>query len=151
MTSVVVAPHHAAGRRAPAAWLFVTAVFCSAALVFLVEPLIGKHYEPEVLKALGTRVYNQAEVAKAWEAVIADARAAQAKGDPTTPEAQDVARRWMALVDQFTGGDPAIAQRTAALWQEAYADPERAAKLPFGPDLMAFIHEAKLAGKAPSG
>jgi DNA-binding transcriptional MerR regulator len=117
----------------------------------VLEPLIGRHHEPELVKALGTRVYNQAEITKAWEEVIADARAAQAKGDPTTPEAQAVARRWMALVEQFTAGDMAIAQRTAALWQEAFADPERAAKLPFGPDLMAFIHQAKLAGKDAQG
>ena len=115
------------------------------------EPLIGKHDQPEVLKALGTRVYNQAEVTKAWEKLIADAKAAQAKGDPTTPEAQAVAQRWMALVDQFTGGDFKIAERTRDLWQEAFSDPDRAAKLPFGPDLMAFIHQAKLAAKDAPG
>ena len=42
MTSVAVTPHQAAAHRAPAAWLFAVAVFASAALVFLVEPLIGK-------------------------------------------------------------------------------------------------------------
>jgi SAM-dependent methyltransferase len=43
MTSVAVTPHPAsAAHRAPAAWLFAVAVFTSAALVFTVEPLIGK-------------------------------------------------------------------------------------------------------------
>ena len=112
------------------------------------EPLIGKHYEPELLEALGKRIYNQAEVTAAWEVVIADAKAAQAKGDPTTPEAKDVARRWMALVNQFSGGDMKIAERTRTLWQEAFADPERAAKRPFGVDLRDFIKQAKMAADA---
>ncbi|HTI65939.1 MAG TPA: fused MFS/spermidine synthase [Caulobacteraceae bacterium] len=42
MTAVAATPHHAVAHRAPAVWLFVGAVFVSAALVFLVEPLVGK-------------------------------------------------------------------------------------------------------------
>lgn len=43
MTSVAVTPHPvSSAHRAPAAWVFAIAVFSSAALVFTVEPLIGK-------------------------------------------------------------------------------------------------------------
>ena len=42
MTSVAYIGREAAARPAPMAWLFAAAVFSSAALVFLVEPLVGK-------------------------------------------------------------------------------------------------------------
>jgi len=42
MTSVAYTRREAAARAAPGAWPFALAVFCSAALVFLVEPLVGK-------------------------------------------------------------------------------------------------------------
>ena len=42
MTSVAYSGHEAKVRPALAPWLFVIAVFSSAALVFLVEPLVGK-------------------------------------------------------------------------------------------------------------
>ncbi|HTK35464.1 MAG TPA: fused MFS/spermidine synthase [Caulobacteraceae bacterium] len=42
MTSVAYLEHPAKARPALAPWLFVAVVFASAALVFLVEPLVGK-------------------------------------------------------------------------------------------------------------
>jgi len=129
----------------------MTEPFDEQAMKQVFEPLIGKHYDPEVLKALATRVYNQAEVTQAWQAVIAEAEAAHAKGDPTTPEAKAVALRWQALVDQFTGGDADIAARNKAMWEEAFSDPERAARLPFSAELTRFIHRAKLAAQEGAG
>ena len=110
------------------------------------EPLIRKHHTPESLKAVQARPYDQAAVTRAWEALIADAKAAQAAGDPSTPEAIDVGRRWKALVEQFTGGDPEVAARTRAIWQDAFADPAAAPRLPFGPELMEFVRRAQEAG-----
>ncbi len=112
------------------------------------DPLIRKHHDPQTLEALGRRDYDQAAVTRAWDAVIADAKAAMAKGDPTTPEAMDVARRWSELVGQFTGGDPKLSAKTAAIWKDAFADPTAAPKLPFGPELMDFIRRA---GEARAG
>ena len=110
------------------------------------DPLIHKHHDPETLKALGERSYDQAAVSQAWNAVIADAKAAMAKGDPATPEAIDVARRWRALVEQFTGGDPKLAAKTAAIWKDAFADPAAAPRLPFDPALVEFVRRAGEAG-----
>ena len=112
------------------------------------DPLIKKHHDPQTLEALGQRPYDQAAVTRAWDAVITDAKAAMAKGDPTTAEAVDVARRWRELVEQFTGGDPKIAARTAAIWKDAFADPETAPKLPFSPELAEFVRRAGEAGAA---
>ena len=106
------------------------------------DPLIKKHHDPETLQALSGRSYDQAAITRAWEAVISDAKAAMAKGDPTTAEAIDVARRWRELVEQFTGGDPKIAARTAAIWKDAFADPAAAPRLPFSPELADFVRRA---------
>jgi DNA-binding transcriptional MerR regulator len=114
-----------------------------AAMQEVFAPLIAKHHTPESLQALKDRPYDQAEVTAQWEALIADAKAAQAKGDPTTPQAKDVGRRWKSLVDRFTGGDPEVARRTKAIWTDAFADPAAAPKLPFGPDLMDFVRRAQ--------
>ena len=38
--------------------------------------------------------------------------------DPSAPEVQAMARRWMALVNEFTGGDPGIEHSLGRLWQE---------------------------------
>ncbi len=106
------------------------------------DPLIQKHFDAGTLADLTAKPYDQEAVSAAWNAVIADAKAAMAKGDPTTPQARDVARRWNDLVGQFTGGDPKIAARTAGVWRDAFADPASAARLPFGPELMAFVRRA---------
>ena len=79
--------------------------------------------------------------------MIADAKAAMAAGDPALPAAIDVARRWQALVDQFTGGDAAVADKVRAVWAEAMADPTAAPKLPLNPELFAFIGKAMAAAK----
>ncbi len=111
------------------------------------DPLIAKHFDPQTRARLGPRDYDQAETSRAWSAVIADAEAAMAKGDPSTAEAMDAAGRWFALVEQFTGADEAVKERTAGVWRDAFADPASASRLPFGPELMDFIRRAQEARK----
>lgn len=54
-----------------------------------------------------------------WAELIAQVRAEEEKGtDPTDPKVQALARRWMALVNEFTGGDPGIAQSVGRVWKE---------------------------------
>ena len=112
------------------------------------EPLISKHYDAETLKTLAAKPYDQAAVTKAWDEVIADAKAAFTVGDPATPKALDVARRWNDLVGQFTGGDPKAAEGAKAVWKDAFADPNAAARLPFGLELADFVRRAGEALKA---
>jgi len=44
-----------------------------------------------------------------------------AKGDPGSPQAQDLARRWKAQVARFTQGDAALAGKIKAMWSEGDA------------------------------
>ena len=54
-----------------------------------------------------------------WAELIALVRAEMEKGtDPAAPQVQALAKRWLDLVNQFTGGDPGIEQSVKRLWQE---------------------------------
>jgi DNA-binding transcriptional MerR regulator len=106
------------------------------------DPLIERHYTEEERAALRARSYDQADVARVWDGLMAEARTLMAKGDPASPEAKDLARRWKSQVNQFTGGDPAIAAKAKAVWSEAMADPGAASKLPLNPEIFAFIEKA---------
>ncbi len=54
-----------------------------------------------------------------WAELIALVRAEMEKGtDPAAPQVQALAKRWLDLVSQFTGGDLGIEQSVKRLWQE---------------------------------
>lgn len=103
------------------------------------DPISEKYFTPEESKALTAKKFDQKAVSAQWEKVIEDAKVAMAKGDPATPQALDVARRWKALVDAFTGGDPAVAAKVRSVWNDAMADPNAAPKLPLNPEVFAFV------------
>lgn len=74
----------------------------------------------EQLKARAERVGPErvAEVEAEWPALMAEVRAAMDRGDdPTSPEVRALARRWVGLVREFTGGDPGIAASLKSMWQ----------------------------------
>ena len=103
------------------------------------DPLIQKNYAPEDLAKASGQHFDQEEISKAWNMLFEDAKAVMAKGDPYSPEAMDVARRWSALVNQFTHGDPKLAEGSSKVWKDAFADPKIAPRLPVGADLFAFV------------
>jgi DNA-binding transcriptional MerR regulator len=120
----------------------------------LFDPLGEKHFtdaEREGLAARNFGVDDQAEATDTWAALTAECKALMAKGDPTSPEAMDLARRWGAQLAKFTQGDPALAQKAAAMWKDAMADPAAAPRLPLTPDMFAFIGQASAALKARGG
>ncbi len=54
-----------------------------------------------------------------WSELIAQVRAEMEKGtDPTSPYVQSLARRWLALINEFTGGDAGITKSLGRLWNE---------------------------------
>ncbi|MGN6516733.1 MAG: MerR family transcriptional regulator [Rhizomicrobium sp.] len=106
------------------------------------EPLIAKNYRPEDLAKTKAQHFNQEEVSRQWNTLFEDAKAVMAKGDPASPEALAVARRWSALVHQFTQGDPRLAEGSSKVWKDAFADPKIASRLPVSADLFAFVGKA---------
>ena len=106
------------------------------------KPLVEKHFTKSELAEIGTRKAAPGEAEAVWDDLMAEAKVLMATGDPASPAALDLARRWKAMVDGFTGGDPALAGKVKAVWNEAFADPAAAAKLPASPEMFAFMGEA---------
>lgn len=96
----------------------------------LFASISARHFTPEESAMLQQRKCEQPEVGAAWEALTQEAGVLMLDNDPTSPAAQDLARRWRALSDRFTGGDPKIQAKVRAVWTEALSDPEIAGKLP---------------------
>ena len=68
-------------------------------------------------RQLGPEAIRAAE--QEWPELIAKVRAEMEKGtDPASETVQALARRWMELVQSFTGGDPGIAQSLGTMYRE---------------------------------
>lgn len=110
----------------------------------------GKHYTPEQLEELRQRREQLGSerirtVEAEWPQLIAEMRAAMEAGaDPASEPVQALARRWQALVDEFTGGNPAIEQVVGAMYAQ-----EPAMRQMSGIDdgLFAYVGRAMQAGK----
>lgn len=117
------------------------------------DPLIARHYSADDLAALKARSaeFDPADIKRQWDGLFAEARALMAKGDPASPAALDLARRWMALTEQFTQGDPGLSERAAKVWKDAMADPKAKDKLPVDPAMWVFVGKSMAALKAQNG
>ena len=107
------------------------------------DPIVEKHFSAEDRRVLEQRAFDQQEVlARVGCTSMTEAKALMAKGDSGSPAAMDLARRWMALVGQFTGGDAKLAAKVKSVWTDAMADPAAAPKLPLSPEIFVFVGEA---------
>lgn len=86
---------------------------------------------------------GMAEAQRLWPELIAQVRAAMDAGTPVeTAGVQDLARRWYALVQCFTGGDAAVARKLGDAWQ---AQPSAMAAHGLDPALFAYVGRAMAA------
>ena len=108
----------------------------------VLEPITQRHYTAADRAALAARPYDQAEIGRQWMVLIEEAKVLMAAGDPASPAAQDLGRRWKALFEQFTGGDKNIESKVNAVWRDAFADPVAAARLPVSEEMFTFIGAA---------
>lgn len=103
-----------------------------------------KYYTEEQLAELGKRWSPelQERVSQEWATLIKEVDAASAAGvDSASAEAQGLAARWSALINEFTGGDPAIAESLKNLYaDEANWSPDF--KKPFSDEAQSFISKA---------
>ena len=85
--------------------------------------MFEKYYTPEQLEYLRRRADEVGperirEVEAEWPKLISEVRAEMERGtDPADPRVQALARRWMTLVAEFTGGDAGIARSVGNLYQ----------------------------------
>jgi MerR family transcriptional regulator, thiopeptide resistance regulator len=83
-----------------------------------------KYYTPEQMEELKARREAVGDdrirqVEGEWQELMAQVRAEMDKGtDPADERVQQLARRWMGLVQEFTAGNPGIEQSAGRMWQE---------------------------------
>lgn len=88
---------------------------------------LEQYFTPEQLHTLDVRseqigAERIREVEQAWSELIPAVRAHMAAGTgPDDPDLQALARRWKALVDEFTGGDADLARRVRAMYDAEHA------------------------------
>ncbi len=91
-------------------------------LIYLTT-MIDNHYSPEQREWMKKRAEELGpehikEVEQEWPKLIATVRAEMEKGtDPSDPVVQKLARRWMELVKEFTGGRPDMEKSVGNVWK----------------------------------
>lgn len=114
--------------------------------------MFEKYYTPEQLEQIKERAgqvgeerIRQAET-QDWPQLLAAVRVEMDNGsDPASAPVQALARRWMALVREFTGGDPGIQKSLRTMYQQEQTihGMDVAAMRP----LMEYVEKAIAAGK----
>jgi DNA-binding transcriptional MerR regulator len=107
-----------------------------------------KYFSPEQLEVLHDRrtsitEQHMTEVRDSWNEIIPKVRNAMAANvDPASPEMLAIARRWKALVEEFTGGDPKIAQAVRTMYEhEGPMLQEQLGEVPT-PEMFAYMSRA---------
>ncbi len=86
--------------------------------------MVEKYYTPEQLEELKERRQTLGEerirqVEAEWPELMAQVRAEMDKGtDPADERVQELARRWMGLINEFTGGNPGIEQSLRTMYRQ---------------------------------
>jgi DNA-binding transcriptional MerR regulator len=89
--------------------------------------MLEKYFTPVQMAELKERsqMLGEGKICRAeneWPQLIARVRAEMEKGtDPGSETVQQLAKRWMELVDEFTGGNPEIAQAVKTMYREEAA------------------------------
>lgn len=92
----------------------------------------AKNFKPEMLE----------QSQQAWAMLIKEVELAIGAGvKPSSDEAQTLAARWNELIEQFTGGDPAIREGLNKLYADQ-ANWQSSFKKPYSDEVGAFICEA---------
>jgi MerR family transcriptional regulator, thiopeptide resistance regulator len=109
------------------------------------ETMFEKYYTQEQLQQLEERKKMLGEerirqVEQEWPQLIAQVREEMAKGtDPASETMQRLSKRWMELVQEFTGGDPGITQSLKNLYQGESSVQQRNG---LDPGIFAYVQQA---------
>jgi DNA-binding transcriptional MerR regulator len=112
------------------------------ALNKIITPFADRHISPEEKAALKARVPDREQVARDWNALMAEWQTLMQTGDPTSPAAQDMACRWSAFLGRLPAFDAEIKSKEKAIMQDAMKDPATAEKLAMYREIGAFAKQA---------
>jgi len=121
-----------------------------------VTNMFDKYFTPEQMEELKQRreVVGEArikEVEAEWPELIALVKAEMDKGtDPADERVQQLARRWMGLVQEFTGGNPGITESVKTMYKEEPGLQVPRMDMSAMRPAMEYIGRAMQAGKKPA-
>jgi DNA-binding transcriptional MerR regulator len=104
------------------------------------EAVAAKHFstaDRAVLDANGYGGMSQPDAD--WDVLHHEAARLMKAGDPRSPEAMDLARRWMGKVFEATGGNPALTRKMKAVARETHEQPAFAAESGSSNEVMDFV------------
>jgi DNA-binding transcriptional MerR regulator len=107
----------------------------------LITPFADRHIssaEKEVIKA---NVPDREQMARDYDALVAEARTLMQTENPTSPAAQDLAIRFVAFSKPFED-QPDLRTKGQAVWNDAMKDPVTAGKLAQTREIFAFVNQA---------
>ncbi|HEX4273332.1 MAG TPA: MerR family transcriptional regulator [Rhizomicrobium sp.] len=99
-----------------------------------------KYFRSEEIEAFASREdFDQEREIAIFLGMVDELKKLAAAGDPGSPEALDLGRRWKAHGDAITSGDQNVAARMRNMVRDALADPATAPQMPFSTEHMAFL------------
>lgn len=107
-------------------------------------PLWEKHFTRAELDEIAGRIDHEI----VWRQLLEEVEVLAKSGDPYTPEALDLGRRWLAQADRYIGGNQALLDKMQAFSVEAMSRPETRGNLPLAPETYDFL--GKIMGRLKS-
>jgi DNA-binding transcriptional MerR regulator len=102
-----------------------------------------KYFTPEEIEAFASRKgFDQEREIAIFYGMVDELKKLTAAGDPTSPAALDLGRRWIAHTNDMTRGDQNVASRIRNMVKDALADPATAPQMPFSASDLAFFEKS---------
>ncbi|HEX7323732.1 MAG TPA: TipAS antibiotic-recognition domain-containing protein [Rhodanobacteraceae bacterium] len=107
--------------------------------------MLGRHFTAEERKQLRERAErfgadNMQRYNQQWQQLIAEVRGAMAAGQqPSAPVVLELARRWYALIQAFSGGDANLGRKMRAAYE---AEPQVMRAQGMSDAMFAYVGEA---------
>jgi DNA-binding transcriptional MerR regulator len=107
------------------------------------EAIAAKNFSPTDRAALAARGHEgMGKPDPDWDSLHEEACGLMKTGNPRSPAAMDLARRWMGKVFEATGGDPALTGKLKAVARETLEQPAFAAASTSSVEMMDFVSQA---------
>ncbi len=108
-----------------------------------IRPFADRHWTTEEKAAYrATLTVDREALLQTVNDLMREAQPLVEAGDHTCPAAQDLARRWRAMIKPLGGHNPETRAKARATWDDAMADPVMAEKLAPNREIFRFVQRA---------